>query len=446
MATSCFFYSLWEVKFLFVLMLVSIVNFLTALIIEKSFFQKRKIIFILAVGFNVLVLGYFKYYDFFRASTELFLQRVGFVSTLPLIEIILPIGLSFYILRAISYLSDTYTQKIKAEKSWVDLFLYFAFFPHILAGPISRAKDFLSQLKNGGARDIDVPFQYITLIFLGFFKKVVISSFLTIRLVDNVLAVPENHAAQVVAVAVFCYSLVIYSDFSGYSDMAIGFAGLMGFKPVANFNFPYLASSLRDFWRRWHISLSFWIRDYIYIPLGGNRKGKIREHFNLIFSMIVAGLWHGAALNFIIWGGIHGVGISLTHFLQGKNEARDGQKTNNIKKCVTKLRSFIGWLATFVFMTFAWIFFRSENLSNALDIIKKMFSSSSKAESMPLYLIIIIFIFFLFILLEKQITRILILIQERLPVLLWFIFILIVFSLLFKLSPHDIPPFIYFSF
>jgi len=445
LAASYFFYSLWEVKFLFVLIFISIINFSAALIIQKSVFLKRKILFILVLLLNVLALWYFKYYDFFRVSTEMFLQKVGFFSP-PLLEIILPIGLSFYILRAVSYLVDIYIKKTKAEESWVDFFLYLAFFPHILAGPIARAKDFLPQLKNGGAKYIDTPVKYFTLIFLGFFKKVVISSFLTIRLVDSVLAVPENYAAQLVALAVFCYSLVIYCDFSGYSDMAIGFAGLLGFKPVPNFNFPYLASNLRDFWRRWHISLSFWIRDYIYIPLGGNRVGKIREHLNLLFSMIVAGLWHGAALNFIIWGGIHGLGISLTHFLHKKKMTQEEQKVNNIKKYVFKFKLFVGWLVTFSFTTFAWIFFRSENLSDALDIIKTILAPSSKTESVPLYLLIIVGIFFLFVLLEKQIMRFLILIQEKLPIFLWFIFVLVVFSILFKLSPYDIPPFIYFSF
>lgn len=443
---SYFFYSVWEVRFVLILIAVSIINYFAVIICQKVVFRFKKAFFVLALFINIGVLGLFKYYDFFRVSTETLLRKFGFAVNLPLFEFILPIGISFYLFRAISYLIDVYRQKIIAEKSWLDFFLYLAFFPHLLAGPIARAGDFLPQLKNGGARLIETPRKYFTLIFVGFFKKVVISSFLTSRIVDNVLAVPENHAAQIVIIAVLSYSLVIYFDFSGYSDMAIGFAGLLGFRSPDNFNFPYLSQNLRDFWRRWHISFSNWIRDYVYIPLGGNRKGKLREYLNLFLSMTVVGLWHGAAGHFVVWGALHGLGMPFSDLLGDKIEKTQGKKTTLITQLKNYLKKSLNWLLTFVFITFSWVFFRSENLEESFRIFVRMTDFSARSESIPLYILILIGMAFLFVFLEHDAIKKINVFQEKMPTFVWSVFVVGFVILLFSLSPYTIPPFIYFSF
>jgi D-alanyl-lipoteichoic acid acyltransferase DltB (MBOAT superfamily) len=375
----------------------------------------------------------FKYYDFFRFSAQSLLEKIGFKFQIPVLEIILPVGLSFYIFKAISYNIDVFKKKIEATNSLLDFLIYIAFFPHLLSGPIARAGDFLPQLKNGGAKKIENLYENIALIFFGLFKKLAISSYLTLLITDDVFAVPENHSSFIIFLAVFAYTLVIYFDFSGYSDMAIGFAGLLGFKSPINFDAPYLATNIKDFWRRWHISLSNWVRDYIYIPLGGNKKGKIRKYFNLMVAMTLMGLWHGAAFHFIFWGFLHALALVFTHicfdFL-------------NFKKRIVKI---FGWFFTFNFVTFSWIFFRSDNMENAFSLIKTFFSFQKIFEPFKIYLLFLIILGFLLFLFERKIVRTLIFILGKLSYSLILIlpFVLI---LIFKLSPDIIPSFIYFKF
>jgi D-alanyl-lipoteichoic acid acyltransferase DltB (MBOAT superfamily) len=327
LTASYFFYSVWDLRFLSILFLVSLVNFIFGLLIQKNFFNQKKFFLSLSIIFNILILIVFKYYDFFRVSAETLLEKIGLQATFPLLEIILPLGLSFYIFRVISYGVDVYSGKIRATFSLLDFLIYVSFFPQLLAGPISRAGDFLPQLKNGGEKTIENLYQNITLIILGLFKKLVISSYLVLNLTDNVFAVPENHSSLTILLAILAYTLVIYFDFSGYSDLSIGFAGLLGFKSPNNFDSPYLAQNLIDFWRRWHISFSSWLRDYVYIPLGGNRKGNNRKYLNLMTIMLIAGLWHGAALHFVFWGFLYGIGLIISHFYRDRQAMTSNSKS-----------------------------------------------------------------------------------------------------------------------
>jgi D-alanyl-lipoteichoic acid acyltransferase DltB (MBOAT superfamily) len=396
---------------------------------------------ILSIIVNILVLIVFKYYDFFRISLETLLKKLGFPFTFPLLNIILPIGLSFYIFRTISYNIDVYREKIKPTFSVLDFLIYVAFFPQLLAGPIARAGDFLPQLRDGGAKAIENLYQNITLIISGLFKKLVISSYLVLNLTDNVFAVPENHSPLIILLAIFAYTLVIYFDFSGYSDMAIGFAGLLGFKSPLNFDSPYLAQNLIDFWRRWHISFSSWLRDYVYIPLGGNRKGNNRKYLNLMAVMLGAGLWHGAAFHFIFWGFLYGIGLVGTHFF------RDRRKTeSNSDKPGKIIDKFFSWFLTFNFVSFLWIFFRSESISSAFKLIKSLFNFSFPTEPFPVYILIFMILGFLFFLFEKRIIDFFSRFQERLPLAAWLLFIILIIIFIFKLSLDTVPPFIYFNF
>lgn len=363
-------------------------------------------------------------------------------------EIILPVGLSFYIFKVISYNIDVYSRKISPASSILDFFIYVSFFPYLLAGPIVRAKDFLIQLKNGGAKKIENLYGNFTLIFLGLFKKLVISSYLANNITDNVFTVPENYSSSIILLAVYAYSLVIYFDFSGYTDLAIGFAGLMGFRSPVNFNSPYLSLNIQDFWRRWHITLSNWVRDYIYIPLGGNRKGLTRKYFNLMTAMILIGLWHGAAVHFIVWGFLHGMALVVFHFYQDKKKLIFSQKIGlkTFRKIKENISKFLWWFATFNFISFTWIFFRSETTENAFKFIRLLFTSQKNIEAFKIYILYVIIIGFLFFLFEKRIIRALIVFQEKLPLIFWFIFAILILILVFKLSPDIVPTFIYFGF
>lgn len=438
---SYFFYSVWDWRFLLILVLVSLFNFFSALIISKSFSLKRKIFLIISLIYNLSLLGLFKYYDFFRVSAESLLERFGFSAHFPLLEIILPIGLSFYIFKVISYNIDVYSGKIMPTSSLLDFSIYVSFFPHLLSGPIMRAGDFLIQLKNGGSKKIENLAENFTLILMGLFKKLVISSYLTLSVTDDVFAVPENHGPFIILLAIFAYTLVIYFDFSGYSDMAIGFAGLLGFKSPINFDSPYLTTNLRDFWRRWHITLSDWIRDYVYIPLGGSQKGKLRKYFNLMVAMVLTGLWHGAAGHFIFWGFWQGLGLVATHsFLDLRKSVNSFSRWRNV------LGNFLAGLLTFNFVSFGWIFFRSENLQTSFSLIKSLFNFQKIFEPFKIYILfLIIFGFFVF-LLERKIIKIFTTFQQKLPFFLWLFLSPIFIILIFKFSPDIIPSFIYFKF
>lgn len=440
LASSYFFYSVWDLRFLLIIFVVSLFNFLSGFLIYGNLFNRKKFFLTISIIFNVLVLGVFKYYDFFRVSAEALLEKIGLFFNLPLLEIILPLGLSFYIFRVISYNIDIYRQKISATFSLLDFLIYVAFFPQLLAGPIARAGDFLPQLQNGGAKKIENLYQHITLIISGLFKKLVISSYLVLNLTDNVFAVPENHSSIIILLAVFAYALVIYFDFSGYSDMAIGFAGLLGFQSPINFDSPYLAQNLIDFWRRWHISFSSWLRDYVYIPLGGNRKGNNRKYFNLMAIMLIAGLWHGAAWHFIFWGFLYGLGLIATHFL------RDRKGLDSDEKSASKIDRFSTWFLTFIFVSFAWIFFRAGSVGIAFKLIKSIFNVNSALEPLPVYVLIVMALGFLLFVFEKRVINYFSEFQEKLPFLIWVPFIILIVLIIFKLSPETVPPFIYFSF
>ena len=439
---SYYFYFVWDVRFLLILIGVSVFNFLISVAIFKNYLGRKKFFLTLSVIVDLLVLGLFKYYDFFRISFESLFLKIGLPISLPLLGIILPIGLSFYILRAISYNADAYSGKIALTPSFIDVLLYIAFFPQLLAGPIMRAPEFLSQLKDGGAKKIENVWENISLIVLGLFKKIVISSYLVLNITDNVFAVPANHSRVAVLLAVFAYTIVIYFDFSAYSDMAIGFAGLLGFHSPINFNRPYLSLNLQDFWRRWHITLSSWFRDYVYIPLGGNKKGFFRKYSNLIIVMVLAGLWHGASVTFIIWGLLHGVGLAVVH---GYHDYKK-RKNSPITKSSNFLKNFFCWSSTFIFVSFAWIFFRSSTIGDAITLIKVIFNPLISAEPIQLYVMVVILFGFLYFIFEKQISQGFTLIQERLPVALSAIFIILMIILIFQLGPNTVPPFIYFGF
>lgn len=308
---SYFFYGMWDWRFLSLIFLSTGVDYAVGLAMEaQSDEKKKRWLLILSLAVNLGVLGYFKYWNFFVDSFADAAGSMGLTVDPILLDIILPVGISFYTFQTLSYTLDIYRGSLRATRSLLDFSLFVAFFPQLVAGPIVRARDFLHQLDRKRAwAEVDLRWA-LTLFLLGFFKKACVADNLA-PYVDGFFENPALYGTIDSWLATLMYSAQIYCDFSGYSDMAIAMAGLMGYRLTENFNAPYFASDIADFWRRWHISLSSWLRDYLYISLGGNRGGQLRTYRNLILTMLLGGLWHGASWNFVLWGAIHGVSLAL---------------------------------------------------------------------------------------------------------------------------------------
>ncbi len=373
-AASFVFYADWDWKFVLLLAFSIVWNYTVGIAIFRSGPQStRKGLVTLGVVVDVGLLGYFKYYDFFVSSGHNLLDSVGLGFPLGIRSIVLPVGISFFTFMAISYIVDIYRRQLEPV-SLTKFGAYLSFFPHLVAGPIVRGSELLPQLETPrDPRRVDTARAFY-LIGTGLFKKVVIANYLATHIVDPVFGAPVQHSSLETWVAVYGYAVQIYADFSGYTDMAIGLALLLGFKFPQNFDSPYTAVSIQDFWRRWHMTLSRWLRDYVYIPLGGNRKGEPRTYLNLMATMLIGGLWHGAAWSFVIWGGLQGMWLAVGRFRREHGLAEDATR---------------GWalwrqrIITFQLVCFAWIFFRagSENgLSTAWEIIKRLFDNWGTAS------------------------------------------------------------------
>lgn len=343
---------------------------------NTSHATRRKTALTVAVLYNLGALGFFKYHNFFISSVQDGLEELGLSTNLPLLQVVLPVGISFFTFQALSYVIDVYRGKIPSS-NLLDFAVYLAFFPQLVAGPIVRASEFLPQLsKRLNPLEIDLARAAI-LIASGLFKKVVISSYMADASVDDVFGFPERFSGLEIMLAVYGYSIQIYADFSGYTDIAIGVAMLLGFRFPENFNQPYRATSIQDFWRRWHITLSSWLRDYLYIPLGGNRGGKLKRDRNLLLTMLLGGLWHGAAWPFVIWGTYQGTGLLVERRVAEviDRSGRTHDSYNPRRPPQNYLKNFLKWLVTFHFVCLGWLFFRSETLDDAMTMFRQLFTS-----------------------------------------------------------------------
>ncbi len=319
---SYVFYAWWDWRFVLLLAGCTLWNQVLAVRIWRSRDHRhRKLLLVLALAGDIGVLAYFKYYDFFVNSTQNVATIVGFDLPFSVKTIVLPVGISFFTFMAISYVVDAYRGEF-APTTLEKFAVYLSFFPHLVAGPIVRPGELIPQFDTPrDPRRVDTSRAFY-LIATGLFKKVVIANFLAGSIVDPVFGAPDQHSSLELLIGVYAYAVQIYADFSGYTDMAIGIALLLGFAFPQNFDSPYAATSLQDFWRRWHMTLSRWLRDYLYVPLGGNRKGTIITYRNLMLTMLIGGLWHGAAWTFVVWGGIHGVGLCLERWWRSRPAVR----------------------------------------------------------------------------------------------------------------------------
>lgn len=361
---SCYFYMAFVPVYILILGFTIVIDYIAGIYIGKASGRRRKLFLAMSIIANIGVLAFFKYYNFINENLTALLQSIGAHNPVPALQILLPIGLSFHTFQAMSYTIEVYRGNQKAERNFGIYSLYVMFYPQLVAGPIERPQNMLHQFYEKHEFDYNRVTSGLRLMAWGLFKKVVIADRLSI-VVDTIYDNPDGQNSLNLAIATFFFSFQIFCDFSGYSDIAIGAARVMGFKLMKNFDMPYQSKSISEFWKRWHISLSSWFRDYLYIPLGGNRVSIPRWYLNLFIVFLISGLWHGANWTFVIWGALHGFYLVFALVTEGPR--------NWISRKLGLDRfPILSVLTTFTLVSFAWIFFRAPNVQNAFYIIKQM--------------------------------------------------------------------------
>ena len=369
LVTSYVFYGWWNPLYLLLIVYSTLLDYACVILMERSGHRKRWLA--ISIANNLLLLGFFKYGGFVTENCNWVLYQFGLAYEIPRPGVLLPVGISFYTFQSMSYTIDFYRGEIERERSFVRFAAFVSLFPQLVAGPIERARQLLPQLKRFPRIATQDLSDGLSLFVVGLFKKIALADYLAMY-VDPVYATPERFGAPALVLATFAFAWQIYFDFSGYTDMARGVARVMGIRLMKNFNNPYLATSLGDFWSRWHISLSTWFRDYVYVPLGGNRGGSWLTRRNVALTMVISGLWHGAAWTFVIWGSLHALATLAT-----RSAARSDWYRTNVPKSIKQI---------FVFglVCFAWIFFRAESLNDATTIIAGIFTSGWQDPEFPL--------------------------------------------------------------
>ncbi len=355
---SLFFYYKSSGIFFLLIMFTSLVDWLMSRLMDKAESKvKKRVLLTLSIVFSVSILAYFKYANFFLWNWNQMVQ-----GNFQPLDIILPVGISFYTFQSISYVVDVYRKKIEPTASWLEYIFFLSFFPQLVAGPIVRADHFLPQIQNKHHATKQEVYAGLWLILIGVIKKTLVADYIA-QYNDLIFSSPTGYSGFESLMGVMGYTMQIYCDFSGYSDMAIGLAMIMGFNLGINFNFPYRSQNITEFWHRWHISLSTWLRDYIYIPLGGNRKGTIRTYINNFLTMLIGGLWHGAAWKFVFWGAIHGAGLIIHKACKPYLSKVDDNKFVIV----------LSWFVTMTFVSLLWVFFRADSFSDSILIIRNIF-------------------------------------------------------------------------
>jgi D-alanyl-lipoteichoic acid acyltransferase DltB (MBOAT superfamily) len=367
--SSYFFYGYWDWRFCSLIFISTVVDYWVGRRLQETEEgRQRKLLLLISLSVNLTILGFFKYYNFFIDSASAILVAIGLEPHLPILKVALPVGISFYTFKTLTYSIEVYRRKISPTDSFIDYALFLSFFPQLLAGPIERAQNLLPQISTPRQITREKVLTGLNLILLGYFKKVAIADSLA-PLIVKIYDAPEAMTSGQLWTGVYAYSFQIYGDFSGYTDIARGISRLLGFETMENFNAPYLSRNIAEFWRRWHISLSSWFRDYLYVPLGGNRRGLIRTYLNLIITMLLCGLWHGAAWTFVIWGIIHGL------YLAGHRIFRraDQNVISTQKRFSKKMKDLFYIFITFHLVALAWVLFRSQSFEIAVVYFRGLF-------------------------------------------------------------------------
>jgi alginate O-acetyltransferase complex protein AlgI len=434
--SSYFFYGYWDYRFLSLIIFSTVLNYCIGYQFAKNNNKiTRDLYLIFSVFCNLGLLAYFKYFNFFIATfVSAFNVEVG------TLNIILPVGISFYTFQAMSYTIDVYRRKITHTRSVLEFAIFVAFFPQLVAGPIVRAIDFLPQIKKDITLTSGNLSKGLQIFIYGAIKKVLIADRLA-YFVDVIFQSPDIYSSTSLWIGIIAYSIQVYCDFSGYSDMAVGVANIMGFKLLKNFDVPYISTNPTEFWRRWHISLSSWLKDYLYVSLGGNRKGKLRQYVNIIVTMLLGGLWHGASLTFTAWGLLHGLALVI-HKQYGEIK-KDMHAYSGFFS--TKAYMFVSWFATYVFVISCWVLFRAQNFSDAFLILRKMYTFEAGIHYLftPMVIIIPVIVCAHAYKIKYKLTEYILFdltTYKGLLILLFAIFTI------FYFAPSNPSPFIYFQF
>lgn len=435
-AFSLYFYYKSSGLFFFLLVATSLVDWtLSHVLVRQKSVLKRKLCVVASIVTSLGILCYFKYANFFLWNWN---QMVG--NNFQPLDIILPVGISFYTFQSISYIVDVYKERVKPTDTWLEYAFFLSFFPALVAGPIVRADYFLPQIKENPKATRDEVYFGFWLIILGIIKKSLIADYIS-QYNDLIFSSPTGYTGFESLMGVIGYTMQIYCDFSGYSDMAIGIALIMGFKLSANFDFPYKSTSLTEFWRRWHISLSSWLRDYVYIPLGGNRKGTIRTYVNNFLTMLIGGLWHGAAWKFVFWGAMHGAGLAV-------HKASKPWLSRIPDSWWVKALS---WAITITYVSLLWVFFRADSWQDSWLIIKNIFTNF-RFDYIPVFMevryvwCILMAVIIIAHAMPKRIWERAGEWFVRSPWIVKLVVFVVVVQLVIQFMSEDVSPFIYFQF
>jgi len=383
---SYVFYGWFHPLFLLLIAYSTTIDYFLTALMAKS--RRPRLWLTLSIVNSLGLLSFFKYGNFITLKLNDLLLALGGSHIIEMPGLLFPVGISFYLFKSIGYVIDCYRGEVEREKNFIRHAVFVSFFPILVMGPIERAQNLFRQLRDTPRITAPDVADGLSLFLVGLFKKLALADYLGLY-VDKIYDAPADHQAPALMLATFAFTWQIYFDFGGYTDMARGLARIMGFRIMLNFHHPYLADGLGDFWRRWHISLSSWFRDYLYIPLGGNRKGNFATYRNLFLTMLLSGLWHaglghGATLTFVVWGVVHGLGLMLTRKLERSPFYRD------------KIPRIIKQMAVFIFVAFAWIFFRAAGLDDAGLIIARIFSAGCADPQFPLLMVFLIFALWLY--------------------------------------------------
>jgi alginate O-acetyltransferase complex protein AlgI len=428
---------------------VGMSNYFFALLVSRAKGNTHRKVWLSAdIVLNLGFLAFFKYFEFLYQSLDSVLVPLGLNLPLPFIELHFPIGISFFTFQGISYCIDVYRDPKRLIRNPIDVLLFVSFFPTILSGPIMRADQFVPQLDKP-VRDSRSFHDAFALILSGLFKKLVISSYLSEHIVRDVFQVPAAYSSSTVLLGVYAYSIQIYCDFSGYSDMAIGIGQLLGYRLPENFRMPYGVLNVQEFWRHWHISFSTWLRDYLYIPLGGSKKGRLRKYANLMATMAIGGLWHGPHSRFLLWGTLHGIALALTHAVkdirQNRLAAGGDTKSGAVSSWAPAFKAG-AWFFTFTLVSFLWVFFGAEDTARAVEIFRAIFAFNTKGMGFESWVLPAVAAGLLIQFVGPYAQDVLCKIQLRMPVPLQAALLALLCVMIMKLGPSGVPPFIYFQF
>lgn len=435
-AFSLYFYYKSSGLFFILLICTSLLDWtLSRLLAVLNVNWQRKLCVWISVIASLGILGYFKYANFFLWNWNAMVE-----GNFQPLDIILPVGISFYTFQSISYIVDVYKGRVAPTETWLEYIFFLSFFPALVAGPIVRADYFIPQIRQNNRATRDEVYAGLWLVILGVIKKALIADYIA-QYNDLIFMQPTGYSGFESLMGVVGYTMQIYCDFSGYSDMAIGIALIMGFKLSLNFDFPYKSQNLTEFWRRWHISLSSWLRDYVYIPLGGNRKGTLRTYLNNFLTMLVGGLWHGAAWKFVFWGAMHGVGLAVH---KASRPLLSRLPDNWVIRAVS-------WTVTMIYVSLLWVFFRADSWTDSWLIIRNIFTNFSAAHIIPFIEVRYVWLIMMTVIIAAHCM------PRRLydSLAIWFVstpwpvkllIFIITVQLVIQFMSEDVAPFIYFQF